>query len=368
MIEINNLFSIHLLQWILKTCGVLGGVEMTIPKESILLVDDEEAIRCILAKGLAMRGYICDEAEDAEQALTKLEVNPSDIVILDINMPGRLGSEVLPDITTHFPETAVIMASGVTDNKVIAQCIKDGAQDYINKPFRFEQVLQSINGTLDKRRVELEIQRYFQDMGRKARKQQVEPRKLFQGAIETLINTLEDGDRYTKGHSQKVTEIALMIGQQLKLPSEELEDLRWAALLHDVGKIAVDPDILNKPSELTSSEYRHIMTHAVIGPSLVKPFVNDNVVQIISHHHDHYDGGGLDQQIRGEDIPIGARIIAVADAYQAMTSDRPYRRALSRLDALEEILWYSGSQFDPAIANILINFVRQQHGRKRNVN
>ena len=111
---------------------------MTIPKESILLVDDEEAIRYILNKGLAMRGYVCDEAENAERALAKLEVKPADLVILDINMPGRAGNEVLPEITTRFSETAVIMASGVTDTTTIAQCIKDGAQDYISKPFRFE--------------------------------------------------------------------------------------------------------------------------------------------------------------------------------------------------------------------------------------
>ena len=340
---------------------------MTIPKESILLVDDEEAIRCILTKGLEMRGYLCDEAENGEQALAKLQVNPSDLVILDINMPGRLGSEVLPDIASRFPETAVIMASGVTDNKVIAQCIKDGAQDYISKPFRFEQVLQSVNGTLDKRRVAVEIQRYFQDMGKKAGKQ-LEPRKLFLGAIETLVNTLEDCDTYTRGHSQEVAEIVAAIGKQMKLSPQELEDLHWAALFHDVGKIAVDPDILNKPSELTSGEYRHIMTHAIIGPSLVKPFVNDRVVEIISHHHDHYDGGGLDQAVRGKDIPLGARIVAVADAYQAMTSDRPYRRALTTLDAVEEMLWYSGSQFDPIVANILINTVRQQQLQSRYVN
>jgi HD-GYP domain-containing protein (c-di-GMP phosphodiesterase class II) len=147
------------------------------------------------------------------------------------------------------------------------------------------------------------------------------------------------------------------------MSGEELDDLHWAALLHDVGKIAVDPNILNKPSELTPSEYRHIMTHAVVGPNLVKPFVNDRIVEIISHHHDHYDGGGLNQTIAGEDIPLGARVVAVADAYQAMTSDRPYRKALSEEHALEELQLCSGSQFDSKVAEVMIDIIKQRQYR-----
>ncbi|OGN99357.1 MAG: hypothetical protein A2Y89_01690 [Chloroflexi bacterium RBG_13_51_18] len=339
---------------------------MTIPKESILLVDDEEAIRGILSKGLGMRGFVCDEAESGDQAMNKLEKQASDLVIMDINMPGRAGNEVLPEMTERFPETAVIMASGVTDPKVIAKCIKDGAQDYLNKPFRFEQVLSCVNSTLDKRRVALEIRRYFQDLGKKVGRNRNESRQMFFGAIQTLVNTLEAKDSYTNGHSHSVVETTMVLGEQMKLSTEEMDDLCWAAMLHDVGKIVVDPNILNKPSELTTTEYRHIMTHAIVGPNLVKPFVNDRIVEIISHHHDHFDGGGLDQTIAGKDIPLGARIISLADAYHAMISDRPYRKALSKIDAMEEIQWCSGSQFDPIIANLLLGSIKQQILQSRN--
>jgi len=330
---------------------------MAISSKNVLIVDDEETIRFVLNRKLSKHGYQCEEAGDAGQALAKLYSRPPELVLLDINMPGRPGNELLPEISRDFPETAVIMASGVTDTRVIAQCIKDGAQDYINKPFKLDEVLLSVTMSLEKRRLEARIREHQQRPRQNTRDLL---RKAFLDAMQTLINDLEANDKYTAGHSQRVSETALAIGQSLGLEPSDLDDLKWGALLHDVGKIAIDTSILNKPDRLTPEEYRYIMTHAIIGPNLVQPLANDRVVEIILYHHDHYNGSGLDQTLSGTDIPLGARIVAAADALDAMTSDRPYRAAMSRGEALEEIARYSGTQFDPMIAgNILKMFSSQ---------
>ncbi|MGB8262866.1 MAG: HD domain-containing phosphohydrolase, partial [Dehalococcoidales bacterium] len=173
---------------------------------------------------------------------------------------------------------------------------------------------------------------------------------LFLGSIESLVFALEAKDKYTAGHSRRVTDIALAIGRELHLSEENLENLRWGSLLHDVGKIAVDQFVQNKPGKLTPAEYEHIMIHAHIGAGIVKPVVNQKVVDIVEHHHDHYDGTGLHQVAVGEDIPLGSRILALADAYDAMTSNRPYRPALPVEEARQEIERCSGTQFDPLAA------------------
>ena len=331
---------------------------MATTQENILIVDDEETIRWVLNRKLSKVGYQCDEASNSEQALDKLKTKPSELVVLDIEMPGKPGTELLPEIQTMYPETAVVMASGVTDTRIIAQCIKDGAEDYIRKPFTLEDVLLSVDRALEKRKLGLQIQEYQRKLGLKAESQSIETRKLFLGAIESLVYILESNDKYTAGHSRVVTELTMSIGKQMDMSPAELEDLYWGALLHDVGKIAVDPRILNKPEELTPEEYRHIMTHAIVGTKLVKPFVNDKVVEIISHHHDHYDGSGPTQLAAGEDIPLSARVVAIADAYNAMISDRPYRPAMSEIEAIEEVRRCSGTQFDPVIASILLSLSR----------
>lgn len=329
-------------------------------QETLLIVDDEAAIRSLLLRKLSREGYRCEEARDAEQTLTTLETSPIALVILDIKMSGKSGIAVLPEIKSGFPDTAVIMATAVTDINVAIECLKQGADDYICKPFNLEEIPLAVQRVLEKRRLQLEIREYQQFLEEKVEGQMIEMRKLFLGAIEALVSALEAKDKYTGGHSRRVTEIALAVGNELGLSSPDMEDLRWGSLLHDVGKIAVDQLIQNKPGKLTPEEYEHIMIHAHVGAGIVRPVVNHAVVEMIEHHHDHYDGTGLHQIVAGTNIPLGARILAVADAFDAMTSDRPYRAAMSRKEALDEIKCCMRTQFDPVVADAFLGVMSRQ--------
>jgi putative two-component system response regulator len=323
-------------------------------QETLLIVDDEAAIRKVLLQKLSREDYQCEEADSAEQVLNILKTSLIALVILDIKMPGKSGIELLPEIKSGYPDTAVIMATAVTDVNVAIQCLKQGADDYLCKPFNLEEVSLAVQRSLEKRRLKLEIREYQQFLEDKVEEQTGEIRKIFLGAIEALVSALEAKDKYTGGHSRRVTEIALALGNELGLSAEDVEDLRWGSLLHDIGKIAIDQLVQNKPGKLTPEEYEHIMTHAHIGAEIVRPIVNGKIIEMIEHHHDRYDGNGLHQVIAGNDIPLEARILAVADAFDAMTSDRPYRPAMSITKAIKEIIRCAGTQFDPDVVTAFL--------------
>jgi len=322
---------------------------------TILIVDDAEDVRKLLHQRLKGEGYRCREAGGPDQALEKMQAEPASLVLLDIKMRGKSGMELLSETRERYPDTAVIMVTVIHDIDTAIESIRQGAYDYVTKPFNLDVVVASVKRAIDKRRLELELRDYRQQLERKVEEQAKEIRQTFLGAMQSLVFAVEATDSYTAGHSRRVCEIALAIGKRLALSDDELEDLRWGSLLHDIGKIAVDQSIVNKPAKLTAAEYEHVMTHTVVGASIMQPAVrNRRITEIIEHHHAHYDGTGLNQKLRGKDIPLLARIVAIADAYDAMTSTRPYRAALSREEALAEIRWEIGKQFDALVGNTFL--------------
>ncbi len=323
-------------------------------REKILIVDDEFLIRKLLCQKLTKVGYDCAEADSVNNALKKIETDPIGLVISDIRMPEKSGIELLGIVKENYPDTPVIMATGVAEMDMAIDCLKHGADDYITKPFDLERVRESVQKSLEKRESRL-INKLFHEQLEETIKQQSEQiKKLSLGAIESLVIALEAKDKYTAGHSKRVGEIALTMAREIGLSKEDLENLRWGSLLHDVGKIAVDQVVQNKPGRLTAEEHEHIMIHSQVGAEIVRPVVNPMVVEIVEHHHDRYDGEDSHQAISGKDIPLGARILAVADTFDAMTSDRPYRRALPIAQSLAEIQKCGGSQFDPEIVNVFL--------------
>jgi putative two-component system response regulator len=316
-------------------------------KEKILIVDDEKTVRRSLNRCLSLNGFNCTEAASADEAIEQLQKEPADLVILDIMMPGKSGKELLPQIKKSFPDIAVVMATAVVEPDTIVNCMKNGAHDYITKPFDVNQLTNNIKTVLEKRNLELVLKEKSHNMEGKLEEQAKELQKLFIDAVESLVTALEAKDKYTAGHSRRVTKIAMEIAQTLGIKGEELENLRWAALLHDIGKIGIDATVQNKPGILTPTEYNYILTHCSIGSGIVQPLVNDTIKEAIMHHHDSYDGTGLYQKLAGNDIPLLSRILAVADSFDAMTSDRPYRAAMIPRKSIDEIRRCAGSQFDP---------------------
>ncbi|MCX6006171.1 MAG: response regulator [Chloroflexi bacterium] len=315
----------------------------------ILVVDDEPLVRRSISKRLTKAGHECIEAGDAKEVIDLIRDGQPRLVILDIKMPGKSGTDLLPEILESFPGTAVIMATAIVDPHIIVDCMRNGAQDYIMKPFDLEYMTQIVGKVLEKQKLEQDIQEFQESLLTQVENQKKEIQKLFLNSIESLVFALEAKDKYTAGHSRRVAEIAVAIAQKMNLSGDELDNIRLGALLHDTGKIAIDYNIINKAERLTEDEYRHVMAHASIGAGIVKPIVSQDILNIILFHHGYYNGEGFDQDLKGDDIPLGARILAVADSYDAMTSDRPYRAALSSEKGIEEINRCSGTQFDPDV-------------------
>jgi putative two-component system response regulator len=326
-------------------------------KGRILVVDDESYVRDIMSRKLSADGYTCEQAENAERALAMVTQGGYECVLSDINMPGMDGIELLRNIRLADRDVAVIMVTGAPDLDGALEAMRLGAHDHLSKPLNLDHLSLTVDRAIEKKRLVQENREYQRDLESKVeeRTKQLydaneELRRLFMGSIKALAQALEAKDEYTQGHSERVSEIAVGISKYLSLSEVEIQDIWLAGLLHDIGKIGVRESVLNKPGRLDPEEWQSIQRHPVVAERILCPIEElSAVISIVRHHHERFDGSGYPDGLEGGDIPLGARILTVADAYDALTSRRPYRDALSVDDALRVLEDASGSQFDPVI-------------------
>jgi putative two-component system response regulator len=322
-------------------------------KASVLVIDDEPDIRELLRAFLEDAGYQCTVAMCVDDALAALSSRKFDLAFADIRMPGRPVSDLLNEIKRSHPDTLVIMITALNTADSAIECIRMGASDYIVKPFNLNEVLIAADRAMEKKRLDTanrEFQKYLEQM---VEDRAAQAHRLFYSITQILVRLLELRAPLDAGHSVNVAEIARHVALELKMTKDGIRKVYLAALLHDVGMIPVEDLLIQKRGSLTQQEYRQIQEHAALAENVLKPILDDGeVLKYIRHHHERYDGAGYPDGLRGNIIPLGARIVAVAEAFDAMTRSRPYRKALSPPMALAELQRCAESQFDPQVVAV----------------
>jgi putative nucleotidyltransferase with HDIG domain len=324
----------------------------------ILIVDDEPSIIELLDRKLSEDGYSCVSAFDGDTAINKLKSHVFDLVLLDIKMPGTTGLDVLEYINLHSLNCAVIVITGVVDVETAIATLKLGVYDYILKPIQLDVFSDKVAQALEKRQQEIEHEHYQACLEDTVSEQRKSLNNALRNAVESLAYALEVKDKYTSSHSKRVTQLAVAIAREMRMPDAYIEKLRLACLVHDVGKIGVTDPILNKPDQLMPHERLEVMSHSEIGEQILSYIIQDQeILKTIRHHHEQYNGYGYPDGLSGEQIPHAARILRVADTYDAMTSIRPYREAMTVDEACEVIFKEKGNQFDPEIVDAFLNII-----------
>jgi cyclic di-GMP phosphodiesterase len=329
----------------------------------VLAVDDEPAAARLLSLILAPPAFRCTTACTAEEALVALQREPFDAVISDLQMPGLSGMELLTEVRHHHPHMAFLVTTGMDDVDVGVKAMRSGADDYLVKPLRESAVVASLENALHKRRLEQEVETYRQHLEEmvtertgqlQAALQQIQ--QSYEDTLQALGAAIDLRDNETAGHSQRVCRYSLEIARAMGWHEKELGSLARGAYLHDIGKLGVPDGILLKPGPLTAEEWKLMQRHSQIGFDLIKdiPFLAD-ASEIVLMHHERFDGSGYPRGLKGEEILLGARIFAIADTLDAMTSERPYQRATSFESARDTIRRLSGTAFDPRVASVFLN-------------
>jgi response regulator RpfG family c-di-GMP phosphodiesterase len=336
---------------------------------SILIIDDEEPIRRLLALYLSDE-YTCVTAASADEATTMLAGSSFNLVMTDITMPGTSGIELSQYINQAYPDTVVIMVSGMTDINYAVEAMRHGAFDYVVKPFDLSHVLMAVERGLRYQGLVAAKRHYEQSLEETVKLRTAELRSLnedlnqmlealyqnYRATLRALAGALEARDFETAGHSDRVVAYSLRLGREMGLAHKELIALEQGALLHDIGKIGVRDSILLKCGALTEAEWEEMREHINYGLRIIGgiDFLS-GAAPVVGEHHEKYDGTGYPSGLQGEMIHINARIFAVADAFDAITSDRPYRKSAPYAHARAEIVANSARHFDPAVVNAFLN-------------
>ena len=328
------------------------------PGVRVLIVDDDLALRTILSVMLTQSAFVCRTAASGEEALRLLENQPTDVVISDLRMPGISGMDLLVEVRESYPRLAFLMVTGENETRVGVRAMQLGADDYLLKPFDGDVVLGSLYRALQKKKLEREVQEYrlhleemVSERTQQLRTALQQTERSYEDTLEALGAAIDLRDSPTAGHSRRVFLYSMELAKSIGGLEQEIRSIAMGAWLHDIGKLATPDRVLLKPGPLTDSEWEIMRRHARIGYDLVKSIsFLAGAAEIVLTHHERFDGSGYPQKMKGDEIPFGARIFAVADTLDAMTSDRPYRAALPLQAAQEVIERGSGTLFDPLVA------------------
>ncbi len=334
------------------------------PADRILVVDDEEAIREIVSSMLTSAHYRCRQAASGLEALALLDSGEEfELMLSDLLMPDLDGTGLLERTKERFPDMPVVMVTAVHDISVALGAIRDGAYDYLLKPFEREQLLATVRRALENRRLKLENRQYQTNLESLVAARTEELRRAladlvrsYDITLEALGDALDLKDAETEGHSQRVTAFTIAIARAMGVPREQVSVIARGAFLHDIGKMAISDAILRKPGALLPEEIAAMREHCYSGYQMLKkiPFLQE-ASEIVYAHQERYDGTGYPRGLKGDEIPLGARIFAVADTLDAITSDRPYRPAQTVGAAREEIKRWQGRQFDPEVVKVFLS-------------
>ena len=335
-------------------------------EKNLLIIDDSPTVRRELLKILAPR-YVCEEAASAESGLAKIREKKFAVVLTDISLPEMSGVDMIPHVRQLAPHSVVILFSGKLSAHYAVSALRAGAFDYLTKPLEAEEILAIVERAVEHYELRVLNERYKYHLEELVARRTTELDKALEEVessyritLKALVQALETRDFETHGHSERVVTFSLRLGYELGLDKEALKDLELGALLHDIGKIGVPDAVLRKPAALNEEEWYKMRLHPIHGQRILRniPFL-EGASRIVAQHHEKWDGSGYPIGLRGEDIDIGARIFAVVDAFDAMISNRIYRRGRSYEDAVAELERCAGTQFDPEVVKAFKNVPRE---------